>query len=314
MPFVFSFKANPHLGAPGSQITVSAIATDTSGNRGTTAVSLPITVVADQAPAIAIVAPGGTVSARNGDRIDVRVTGSDDVGLTQIGYKANTGQPQDCDAPFDPAASPRTESFVFTILTAGRLVAVAHRASTAGHLVLAAPVRDGDRRRESWWQSPGVGRQGQPGPDDTYRAAEDLGGLMSSLSPLAVGQSAHDRPGADAVAHRSRFRCPQRAAGPTLTLDAVASIAPAAAARQRVILPVADTVPPTVRSRARPAASSWSWSAVHRQRRCRSEIALARVEIRARARSRCPTRSRCRCHSAACRSHQRPTRWSRARF
>src|SRR6185295_17181540 len=76
-PFVFAFKANPELGVPGSQIKVSAIATDTSGNRGAAPATVLIGVTADQPPAVAIAAPAGAVSARNGDRIAVNVSGTD---------------------------------------------------------------------------------------------------------------------------------------------------------------------------------------------------------------------------------------------
>jgi hypothetical protein len=261
LPFVFNFKAGPELGGPGSQIKVSAIATDTSGNRGTSPVSTLIGVIADQPPAVAIVAPAGGTSARNGDRIVVNVQASDDVGLTRIGYKANTGQPQDATTRlFDPAPSARTESFAFTIPPAaapGSTIAIeASVVDTNGHVVQAVPVSVTVLDAVS----PAVtitgttsGAKVNPGQTTTaIVSADDLGGITSvTFTVGGILTSVQTRlldPAQSSVAASFSIQVPQNARpGDSLTLDAVAvDRAGNQGAAARVLLPVADTVPPTV--------------------------------------------------------------------
>src|SRR5262249_15855105 len=86
-PFTFAFQAVPALGAPGSSIKVSAIATDTSGNRGLASTTL-VAITPDVPPTATITLPGGTTSIANGEHVDVTVTASDDVGLAQVNFKA----------------------------------------------------------------------------------------------------------------------------------------------------------------------------------------------------------------------------------
>ena len=115
-PFVFTFFATPSAGAPGSQVTVSAVATDTSGNRGVQPATAVLTVVADAAPVIAITSPVSGVSARNGERVDLVVAASDDVGLSQVAYRAETGRPQDAaTVTIAPATLTRTQAFGFNM-------------------------------------------------------------------------------------------------------------------------------------------------------------------------------------------------------
>src|SRR5207249_2915550 len=94
-PFTFSFQAIPSLGMPGGQIKVSAVATDTSGTRGITPAVTLITVVADAPPTIAITTPAAGASAANGQRVDVTVKTTDDVGIQQVSFRAQTGNAQD---------------------------------------------------------------------------------------------------------------------------------------------------------------------------------------------------------------------------
>ena len=87
-PFALSFKAIPAFGKPGDVITISAIATDTSGNRGVVPATVGVMVVADKPPTITITAPADGISAKNGDRITVTIQSADDLGLVNIAAKA----------------------------------------------------------------------------------------------------------------------------------------------------------------------------------------------------------------------------------
>jgi hypothetical protein len=93
-PFELVFQAVPAYGAPGSSVHISAIATDTSGNRGSAA-TVDVPVIADQPPTVSIVAPAGGLQIANGGRVTVSVRGTDDLGVTCIAYRAGTGLPQD---------------------------------------------------------------------------------------------------------------------------------------------------------------------------------------------------------------------------
>jgi hypothetical protein len=261
-PFVFNFIAAPALGGPGSQIKVSAIATDTSGNRGTTPVSTSITIAADQPPAIAIVAPAAGTSAHNGDRMVVNVSASDDVGLTQVGFKANTGQPQDAATRvFDPAATSRTESFAFTVpptAAPGSTITInATAVDTHGHVVQASPIAVAVLDAVSptvTITGTSSGTKVNPGQTTTVIvSADDLGGVASVT--LTVGgaltstQTREINPAQNSVAASFAIQVPPNAQpGQSLTLDAVAVDRTGnRGTAARVILPVADTVAPTVR-------------------------------------------------------------------
>ncbi|HEX4914144.1 MAG TPA: Ig-like domain-containing protein, partial [Vicinamibacterales bacterium] len=143
-PFTLQFVAKPEFGAPGSQIKVSAIAIDTSGNRGVAPIHTLITVLPDQPPVVSIATPAANVSARNGDRIVVEVTAVDDVGVAQIGYKAGTGQPQDAATRnVLPPVLARTEQFAFNVPASAAPGSTIEIQATArdlkGNVVHAAP-------------------------------------------------------------------------------------------------------------------------------------------------------------------------------
>ena len=55
-PFELMFQATPQYGTPGQVIRVSAIATDTSGNRGSP-VSIDVGVLLDQPPVVMVTEP-----------------------------------------------------------------------------------------------------------------------------------------------------------------------------------------------------------------------------------------------------------------
>lgn len=90
-PFTFSFQAIPAYGIPGSTIRVTAVATDTSGNRGI-GYDAFVTVTPDAPPvAVNIITPVGGITAGNCSRVTVHVEATDDVGLARIAYQAVGG-------------------------------------------------------------------------------------------------------------------------------------------------------------------------------------------------------------------------------
>ncbi len=121
LPFTMALQASPQFGGPGSQLQISAVATDTSGNRGAASAPAVVTVIADQLPIASILAPVDGVSAPNGARVNVRVRGTDDVGVTQIGYLVRRTEgpagPVVLDAQTQTFAATldRTEDFAFNV-------------------------------------------------------------------------------------------------------------------------------------------------------------------------------------------------------
>ena len=52
-------------------------------------------MIADAPPTASITTPASGLLAANGQRIDVTVRGTDDVGVTQVGFKARVGDRND---------------------------------------------------------------------------------------------------------------------------------------------------------------------------------------------------------------------------
>ena len=294
-PFVLRFTAIPEYGTPGQHIKVSAIAIDTSGNRASLPVSTHLTVVADQPPVVAIAQPAVGTSARNGDRITVNVAVTDDVGVARIAYKANTGQPQDAAVrAVDPAAAARTESFAFTVPAAaapGSTIAIeASAVDTKGQSVQAVPVTvtviDAVNPAVTITGTT-TGAKVNPGQTTTaIVSAEDPGGISSVVFTVGGVVSRTETrlvdPAQAAVAASFSIQVPQSAQpGQSLTLDAVAvDRAGNRGTAARVILPIADTVAPTIRL----TTSTGSLELVRGQpvtifADADDEMALSRVEL-----------------------------------
>ena len=261
-PFEFAFQATPQLGAPGASVTVTAIPTDTSGNRGVVPRNVQLTIVADQPPAVTlgVTTPTGTLTAKNGDRITVAVQAADDVGVKQLGYRAATGNPADALTRFYmPAVTDKSESFAFHIPAAaapGATIAVqASAIDTKGQVVQAAPVDvvviDAVAPVVQITGAT-TGATLRPGQSTTVLVtADDLGGI-ANVTFVAGGlvvstDSRTIAPPQNAVVTSFTVTVPATAKpGQTLTLDALATdrtgnVGTAA----RVILPIADTLAPT---------------------------------------------------------------------
>lgn len=259
--FSFAFVAGPALGQPGDQITVSAFATDTSGNRSTVPAVLFITIVADQPPAVAIQSPAGGVSVRNGDHVVVSVNAKDDLGLTQIGFRALTGRPQDAATRVvNPPALERTESFAFVVpdnAAPGAIIRIdASAVDTKGHVVQAPHVELtvlDSVPPEVAITGLASGLNVRPGQRATaVVAAKDIGGI-SAITFRATGVTAFEQtrtidPALPSVAAAFTFTIPATAGtGDVVNLDAVAvDKAGNQTNAGRVILPIRDLTPPTI--------------------------------------------------------------------
>ena len=262
-PFELAFQVTPELGNPGDSIAVTAIPTDTSGNRGVVPASAQIAIVADQPPNVSVnlTVPGGTTSARNGDRIVVTVTSSDDLGIAQLGYRAAIGNPVDARTEiFTPTVSTKTSSFAFFVpetATPGSTIDVeASAIDTAGQVGQAVKkqitVLDA--------VAPAVEITGattgatiRPGQATTVVVtASDIGGI-TGLTFTAGGLVTRTDtrtidPAKNAVVSSFTVNVPSTArTGDTLTLDATATDrAGNTGTAARVILPIADAVAPVV--------------------------------------------------------------------
>ena len=90
-PFEMSFEALAEFGSPGDTISVSAIATDTSGNRGE-AVDSVFTIIADSPPSVNVSSVSTGTEAETGQRVEITVQAEDDLGLTIVAYQAVGGE------------------------------------------------------------------------------------------------------------------------------------------------------------------------------------------------------------------------------
>ena len=261
-PFTFSFQAIPALGAPGDQIKVSAVATDTAGARGIVPAVAFATVVADTPPAVAITTPPAGTTAANGQRVDVTVNTTDDVGVQQVSFRAQTGKPLDAATHIvSPAATGRTDLFGFNVpddAVPGSTIAIdatvkdtkGQTSTTSASITVTdsvAPVvritgaTTGDRIRA--------------GQQTTVVVSVQDAGAVRSITFKAGGvvvltQTRDINPAQTSVAASFTLTIPAGARPPSsLTLDASATDrAGNVGTAARVIRPVADTVPPTMTS------------------------------------------------------------------
>ncbi len=267
-PFSMDFVASAALAAGSGQIKVSAVATDTSGNRGIVPVNAFVTVVPDAAPALTITQPVSTFSPGPGQRVDVTVRATDDVGVTEVAYSARTAVVVDAvTRPIAPAATDSTQTFGFNVpadAVAGSLVTIqASGKDTAGHQVNASlelRVRDtvGPIVEITGTTS---GQRVKAGQTVTVVvAASDVSGIASlGFSTGGVVSSSDQRtvsPARSPIATSFQFTVPANAtSNDRVTLDAFAvDGAGNRSDAARVILPVADQSAPTVSLRTADAS------------------------------------------------------------
>lgn len=263
-PFTFSFQALASLGKPGDKIKISALATDTSGNRGVTPAVALVTVVADKPPVATITSPAAGTQFHTGDRVSVTVHVTDDLGARQVSYRAQTGKPQDAGTEsIAPASLDFTRTFAFTIgadAVPGAPIALnASAVDSKGQVANAAAVSisvvDATLPLVSITGTT-TGAKVSPGQQTSaVVSATDLGGIASvsfTTGGVLVGtQTRAVAPAQPAVVTSFAFTVPATAhAGDTLTLDATATDAAGnTASAGRVLLPIADLNAPSIQLR-----------------------------------------------------------------
>ena len=261
VPFTLTLQAIPAFGRPGDQIRVTAVATDSSGNRGVTEAVTSLLVTPDQPPIVTIGPPAAGLTARNGDRIAVTVRATDDLGVTRIGFKAQTGRPQDASIETLAQSSlDNTQTFGFNVpmdAAPGATILIEASASDTKGLVgqatpVAVTVLDSVQPVITITGA-STGVTVRPGQTTTVVvSAQDLGGIrtVSFLTSGAVSfsDSRMLEPAPTNSLVSFTFAVPASAQpGQSVTLQASAidrsgNIGAAA----EVVLPVADVERPTV--------------------------------------------------------------------
>ena len=261
-PFVMNFQAVPTLGKPNDLIKVSAIATDTSGRRGPPVIAyVPVTL--DVPPTALITVPPASLTPINGEQVDVTVSATDDVGVAQVSFKAQTGKPIDAAThTVAPPVKNRSEAFGFIVpadAIPGSSIAIqASVTDTKGQVVSAAPVNVVVKDAVP----PTVKITGatsgtlvRPGQQTTVLVTVQDAGLVRSLTFKATGvanltQTRVIDPPQGSIVTSFVVSIPAGAKPPqSLTLDATAEDrAGNVGSAARVILPVGDNVAPTITS------------------------------------------------------------------
>ena len=260
-PFTLLLQATPSFGKPGDQIKVAAAATDTSGVRGPIEGETFILVTPDQPPVVTITAPANGLTAHNGDRIDVTVRAVDDLGVTKEGFKAQTGRPQDAAiTQLAQSSLDHTETYGFNIpldAAPGATILVEASASDTKGLVgqavpVAITVLDSVAPNVTITGAT-TGNRAVPGQATTVVvSADDLGSIRAinfSVTGAATFTDTRTLDPAQPNALASfTFTVPTTAStGDSVTLHASAvDKAGNVGVAANLILPVADTVAPTI--------------------------------------------------------------------
>ncbi len=233
--FKFNILSVPSLGKPGDTIRISAVATDTSGNRGS-AVDTLFTITADTVPVVAITAPTDGAAFKTGERVNVTVTAGDDLGVGLVGYQAIGGQaPAAATADVVPAATATTQTFAFYVpvdaIPGSTITVNATAIDTKAQTTKAQPVTIAvldATPPQVGFTSPVTGAKVKPGQQVTaVVSAADLGGVASLEFRVSGGTVYSENriidPALNAVATTFTFTV-SLAASPleTVNLDVVA--------------------------------------------------------------------------------------------
>ncbi len=259
-PFELVFQAIPTYGIPGGSIRISAVATDTSGNRGSP-VALDVPVVADQPPSVTIVAPASGLQFANGARVVVSVRGTDDLGVTRLAFRAGTGLPQDASSrSIAPSCLGCVENFAFNVpadAAPGTIIpieasAVDAKGQTTSAAVVNVTVVDSVAPVVAITGAT-TGARVVPGQSATAVVTAQDAGAVASITFTVAGaailtETRTVTPAQNSVVTSFTFPIPANAQpGQTVTLDAVAvDRAGNIGTADRVILPVADSNRPTL--------------------------------------------------------------------
>jgi hypothetical protein len=260
-PFTLALQAAPQFGGPGSKIKVGAVAVDTSGNRSVVTAEAFLEVTADQPPVVTTTQPAGEINAPAGQRIDVGVEATDDLGVAQIGYLVRgAGVIDAATRTVTPAALSRTETFGFNVPVSaapGSLITIeASATDTAGQTTPAAirSIRVLDTIGPLV-EITGVssGQRVQPGQVVTVVVQASDPGLLKQIGLDITGVLARTEqravdPARSLVATSFQFTVPVNASSTdAVTLQAFAlDVAGNRGNSAQTTLPVADKIAPTV--------------------------------------------------------------------
>ena len=258
--FTFNILSVPSLGKPGETIRISAVATDTSGNRGS-AVDTLFTISADTPPAVAITAPADGASFKTGERVNVTVSAGDDLGVSLIGYQGvGGGAPAAGTVDVVPAATAATRDFAFYVpvdaLPGSTITVNATAIDTKGEQskaqAVAITVLDATPPQVAF-TTPVTGVKVKPGQQvSAVVSAADPGGIAALEFRVSGGTVYSENrsvdPALPAVATSFSFTVSAAASAlETVKLDVVAiDRAGNRGSAHQVVLPVADTNKPLV--------------------------------------------------------------------
>lgn len=293
-PFSLSFVALPSLGSAGKSIKISAVATDTSGNRGVETVSY-MSITPDAPPVPVITAPVEGQAFPTGQAVNVTIQATDDLGLTRIGYNAAGGLfPASGSAVIEPPSVSVTKFYSFIVppeaVPGSSIIVSATAVDSTGQLGHALPVSvtvlDATAPLVSFTGLT-TGSKVKPGEKVTaVVSASDAGGI-SALNFSVSGAALYNDtrtidPAQSAVVTSFSFTVPG-SAGPTDTVRLSVQAVDAAsnnASAPVVVLPVADMVPPVVSVRSASGSTQvLSGKSVVVVVDATDEIGVSRVEI-----------------------------------
>jgi len=258
-PYTFTFVASEDLGLPGGAIQVAAMATDTSGNTGAQ-VAGTFTIMADRPPTVTITYPADGTTVTTGGTVQLTVQATDDLGISTLGWRASGVPLASGTVSIDPATAAIERTFTFTVpadtqpgttLTL-EATALDTRGQTGKAISVGLSVRDATAPEI---QFSGLTTGDKVFPGETVTAVvdtRDLGGIssvtLSVSGAVVLSETRPISPAQDSVVTTFTFTIPATA-GPLdrVILEATAvDQAGNSSTTPRVLLPVADTIPPTV--------------------------------------------------------------------
>jgi len=259
-PYALNLQATPQFGVPGQQIVVTAFATDTSANRSSTAASTMLDVLPDAPPVVTIVSPAAGLVVRTGESVTVQVRATDDVALAKVGFKPSTAVPSDAGVrTLTQPATDRIETFIFAVpagFAPGPLALNASAVDTKGQTGASTPVMldviDSTPPAVSI-TGHNAGVSVRAGQSITVAVTASDVGLLGSIGLTATGAAGFTEtrvvdPAQATAVTAFTFPIDAGAASPgQLFVDVFAlDRAGNRGAASRLIVPVADDLPPTV--------------------------------------------------------------------
>jgi 5-hydroxyisourate hydrolase-like protein (transthyretin family) len=294
-PYRLALKAVPALGAPGASIKVSALATDTSGNRSLAPATLLVPIKPDAPPAVTLLTPAAGTSVPNGSPIHISLRATDDLGLTQVGYRATIGQTVRTGVRvITPSGTETTQAFDFLVpadAAPGAIVKIEPTAvDSKGQAIVGAAVdvRVLDAAPPKVMITGATsGAQVRPGQTTTVIVSATDAGLVRTVTFTASGAATFTQtrtlePAQGSVAASFTFTVPESAtATETITLAASATdSAGNSADAPNILLPIADLVVPTITLRTSTGRNEMSpGSPLVLIAEANDEVGVSRIEL-----------------------------------